>query len=58
MLPPIVAPTIILLAALSIASNTAAVAHQDKAEQSVQPLEEDPDAMRSIPFSCQPKIRP
>jgi len=36
MLPPIVAPTIILLAALSIASNTAAVAHQDKAEQSVQ----------------------
>jgi hypothetical protein len=44
MLSPIVAPTIILLAALSIASNTAAVADQNKADQSVQPLEGNPDA--------------
>src|SRR5580704_13696642 len=42
--PPIVASTLILLAALSIVSNSEAVAYQDNAEQSVQLLEKDPDA--------------
>ncbi len=41
---PIVVPTLVLLAALSSAVRPATVADPNSAEQSAQPVEEDPDA--------------